>query len=132
MTKRELIVVLQKQSDTSYADAKFLATHERWSACCNRLYYALFQGVRAFLVLEDFSSKTHASVRSAFGKELILTGAIPYDYGKIYSRLFAFRLRADYGESVDFNPEQIKDYLEPVGVLLQLIKEITDDRLSSF
>jgi len=68
---------------------------------CNRAYYAVFAAARAALVSRtgsDMASigRTHRGLISSFSQELVKTGLVSSEMGRILKRAEEFRLIADY------------------------------------
>lgn len=114
---------LQKAID-SYKDAKLLAQNDRWNASVNRLYYSCFYAIIALLYKNDIKTQTHDGVRTQFGLKFVKTGKIEKKYGKLYSKLFDYRLKGDYGDFFDFDQELVDPLFKPVEDLLNILKSI--------
>lgn len=114
---------LQKAID-SYKDAKLLAQNDRWNASVNRLYYSCFYAIIALLYKNDIKTQTHDGVRTQFGLKFVKTGKIEKKYGKLYSKLFDYRLKGDYGDFFDFDQELVDPLFKPVEELLNILKSI--------
>lgn len=87
----------------------------------NRLYYSCFYSVIALLLKHDIETKSHDGTRIQFGLNFIKTGKIDREKGKLYSKLFDYRQKGDYGDLFDYdeeivNPliEQVKDFIEEI------------------
>lgn len=59
-------------------------------------YYAAFHAATALLLRLGFEARTHGGVRMLFGREAIRKGLVPEEFGKIYTKLYDFREKADY------------------------------------
>ncbi len=114
---------LQKAID-SHKDAKLLAQNDRWNASVNRLYYSCFYAIIALLYKNDIKTQTHDGVRTQFGLKFVKTGKIEKKYGKLYSKLFDYRLKGDYGDFFDFDQELVDPLFKPVEELLNILKSI--------
>jgi uncharacterized protein (UPF0332 family) len=62
----------------------------------NRLYYAVFNSMRAILSLDLFDSNKHSGVISAFRQRYIKTGLLPVELSDIIERAFVMRNKSDY------------------------------------
>lgn len=98
----------------SLTDAKLLAKNNRWNACTNRLYYASFYAVNVLLLKNNFKIQTHDGVRSLFNLHFIKTGKINKEFGKLFSKLFDWRQKGDYGDLFDFDEEQVYPLIKSV------------------
>lgn len=104
-------------------DAKLLAEHERWNTALNRLYYASFYAVIALLIKNGIETQTHDGVRTQFGLQFVKTGIIDKKFGKLFSKLFDYRLKGDYGDLYDFDKDIVEPLFEEVGSLINTIKK---------
>jgi uncharacterized protein (UPF0332 family) len=63
----------------------------------SRAYYAVLHAARAALFAHESVPKTHSGVRRLFGLELVDTGEIEREWGRILTRTQDRREDADYG-----------------------------------
>jgi len=123
-TKTDYIKYRLEKAFESLNDAKLLAQNQRWNSCVNRLYYAAFYAVIALLLIENYDGLTHDGTRSQFNLKFIKDGKIQKDFGKLYSKLFDWRQKGDYGDLFDFTEEQVLPLIEPTENLLMEIKRL--------
>jgi len=113
---------IEKSIDT-YEVAELLYENAKWNSAINRLYYACFYAITALLVKNKIEAKSHAGVKTQFFLKFIKTKAIPpIQYGKLYTDLFDWRQKGDYGDFFDFEKEDVKPLMKPTAELLVLIK----------
>ena len=110
-----------KASET-YEVALLLFENQRWASVVNRLYYACFYAVGALWVKMELYPKSHTGVKTQFFLNFIKTGKIPLELGKLYSDLFDWRQKGDYGDFFDFEEKDVEPFLEPCRDLIHLIK----------
>jgi uncharacterized protein len=113
-----------KRAEESYHDAKYLIEKGSWNAAINRLYYSCFYAVLALLIKHDSESKSHKGVRVLLGQKYIKTGIIPKEFGQIYSDLFDFRLKGDYGDLFNFDAERVVPFVPKVEKFLEIVKTL--------
>ena len=123
-TKKEYIKYRLDKAFESLNDAKLLAQNKRWNACINRLYYASFYGVIALLLTDNYNGQTHDGVRNQFNLRFIKEGTIDKEFGKLYTKLFDWRQKGDYGDLFDFKEEQVSPLIDPTEKLLLTIENI--------
>jgi len=111
-----------KRAEESLSDAKYLIEKESWNSAINRLYYSCFYAALALLIQHDSEAKSHKGVRSLLGQEFIKPGIIPKEFGQIYSDLFDFRQKGDYGDFFDFDAEKVIPFVPKVEKFLELVK----------
>lgn len=111
----------------SFEEALILAENKRWNAVVNRLYYSSFYAVIALLLKNNIETNTHDGARTQFGLFFIKTGKIEKKYGKLFSKLFDYRQKGDYGDMYDYDEtivspliSQVKDFIE------ELQKKVTE------
>ncbi|MEO7926584.1 MAG: HEPN domain-containing protein [Saprospiraceae bacterium] len=108
----------------SLEDSQILVKEERWNAAANRMYYACFYIVSAYLVLKGLNSATHSGLKSAFNKELILTGKIDKTEGVLFNKLFSIRQQVDYEDFTEALPEEIKPLIPKIKSLISDIEAL--------
>jgi len=91
----------------TYNDAKALAALQSWNSSINRLYYACFYIVLALFARYDIESHTHSGVKTQLTLRFIKTGRLDRPLGLLYTDLFDFRHKGDYGDFFDFNEQQV-------------------------
>lgn len=123
-TKQDYIKYRLDKAFESLNDSKLLAQNKRWNACINRLYYSAFYAVIALLLNENYDCQTHDGTRNKFNLKYIKEGKIDKEFGKLYSKLFDWRQKGDYGDLFDFTEEQVTPLLEPTEKLLLIIKNL--------
>ena len=111
------------RAEESYEEALILAKEERWNAVINRLYYACFYAVIALLIKNNISTQTHDGARTQFGLIFVKTGRIDKESGKLFSKLFDYRQKGDYGDLFDYDEELTKPLINKVNEFLIEIKK---------
>ncbi|HBX50312.1 MAG TPA: hypothetical protein DEH02_04480 [Bacteroidales bacterium] len=117
-TRMDYIKYRFEKAYESLNDAKLLAQNKRWNSCVNRLYYAAFYSVIALLLTDNYDGLTHDGTRSQFNLKYIKDGKIDKEFGKLYSKLFDWRQKGDYGDLFDFTEEQVSPLINPTEKLL--------------
>ncbi|MEN9915294.1 MAG: hypothetical protein RL528_2061 [Bacteroidota bacterium] len=111
------------RAEESYEEALILTKEEKWNAVINRLYYACFYAVIALLIKNNISTQTHDGARTQFGLIFVKTGIIDKESGKLFSKLFDYRQKGDYGDLFDYNEELTKPLINKVNEFLIEIKK---------
>ena len=111
----------------SFEEALNLAENKRWNAVINRLYYSCFYAVIALLLKNNIETQTHDGARIQFGLHFIKTGMVDPKFGKLFSKLFDFRQKGDYGDLYDYDQtlvdpliSQVKEFLEELEKSINL------------
>jgi uncharacterized protein (UPF0332 family) len=121
--KNDYINYRFQRAKETYEEALILAREERWNAVINRLYYACFYAVITLLLKNDIETQSHDGARTQFGLHFIKTGIIAKEFGKLFSKLFDYRQKGDYGDMFDFDEEITKPLLDSVKSFLEIIEE---------
>ncbi len=114
------------RSEESLEEAKILAENNSWNAVINRLYYSCFYAVIALLLKNDIETQSHDGARIQFGLNFIKTGFIDKKYGKLFSKLFDFRQKGDYGDMYDYDKVVVEPLIDLVKEFIQEIKKHID------
>ena len=90
-----------RKAQQALASSRILLKEGDTEGACNRAYYAMFYAahvaLRATGAIETGTVyKTHSGLISAFGRELVLTGAMPDRLGRALSKVHDMRLLGDY------------------------------------
>ena len=88
------------------------------------MYYACFYAVSALLIKHNFNAVTHSGVRHLFGQHFIVTGKIPFELGKHYTKLFEKRQKSDYDDFVQIDIEMVKGLYPGSLDLIEAIEKI--------
>ena len=106
------------RSEESFDDALILMERGKWNTVVNRLYYSCFYAVIALLLKDGIETQSHDGARTQFGLHYIKSGKIDKKYGKLFTKLFDFRQKGDYGDLYDYDEnivlpliDQVKDFI---------------------
>ncbi|RPH32322.1 MAG: HEPN domain-containing protein [Bacteroidales bacterium] len=120
-TQEEYIAYRIERAWRTFNDAKALAETQSWNSSMNRLYYACFYAVLALFAKHEINSHTHSGVKTQLALHFIKTGKLDKTLGMLYTDLFDFRQKGDYGDFFDFEEENVTTLFPHVE---QFIKEI--------
>lgn len=119
--REEYIKYRYQRAVESYEEALIMAENKRWNAVVNRLYYSCFYAVIALLLKNNLETQTHDGARTQFGLNFVKTGIIDKKYGKLFSKLFDFRQKGDYGDLFDYDEAlayplilQVKEFIDEI------------------
>ena len=116
------------KADEALHASDILIDSEQWNASINRLYYASFYAVTALLAGDEILTKSHSGVKTQFFLNYIKPNLIDRDLGKLYSDLFDWRQKGDYGDFFDFEDETVEPLYPEVKRLIADIKHIIDNK----
>ena len=123
MTKEDYINYRIDRAYEALEDAKLLAENDRWNTAVNRLYYSSFYAVIALLIKNGIETQTHDGVRTQFGLLFVKTGIIDKKFGKLFSKLFDYRLKGDYGDLFNFDKDIVEPLFDDVELMINTIKK---------
>ena len=114
-----------EKAEETYEVAELLTRNSKWNSAINRLYYAAYYAVSALLMKSGIETKTHSGTKGQFFLHYVKTGKIPVNAGKLYSDLFDWRQKGDYGDFFDFAEEDVEPLVRPTRELIDaVIQEI--------
>ena len=103
---------LMSKADQAVASAKALLDLGDADGACTRAYYAMFDAARAGMLARGRDiGKTHRGVLNAFSEELVKTGLVPKDMGRLLKQAESRRYVADY-EGVPVELADAKEMVE--------------------
>ncbi len=111
------------RSKESFEEALILANNNKWNTVINRLYYSCFYSVIALLLKNNIEAQTHDGVRTQFGLHFIKTDIIAKEKGKLFSKLFDYRQKGDYGDLYDFDEEFTLPLIDEVKLFIDEIEK---------
>jgi uncharacterized protein (UPF0332 family) len=105
----------------SFDEALIMAKNDRWNAVINRLYYSCYYAVIAVLLKSNIETQTHDGARTQFSLHYIKTGKVDKKFGKLFTKMFDFRQKGDYGDLYDYDEIIVKPLIDEVQ---NFIKEL--------
>ena len=112
-----------EKAEESYQAAQLMADNGQWNFCVNRLYYTCFYSAIAMLLKHDITPKTHEGTKQQFSLHFIKNGTVDKEHGSLYTKLFNWRQKGDYGDMFDFSEEQVSPLFEPVRAFLKVVNQ---------
>ncbi len=122
--KAALVQYRLEKADRSIEEAHALAKIGHWDTVANRLYYACFYPITAYLAQQDVKAITHKGIKAAFHQELIKTELMSQELGKFYTDLFNKRQEADYQDFVELTQSTIEPLIPETALFIEKIKEL--------
>lgn len=124
-TQEEYIAYRLERAWKTFRDAKALAETQSWNSSINRLYYACFYAVLALFAKHEINSHTHSGVKTQLALHFVKTGKLDKNLGMLYTDLFDFRQKGDYGDFFDFEEENVINLFPQVEQFIQEIETLT-------
>lgn len=125
--RSELVRYWLAKADDSLDTAKIVFEAGKLAFAVNRLYYTLFYAVTAVLLATNGQTYSkHSGVRAALHRDLISTGLLDANIGRLYDALFNARQMADYGPFAEFSENVIKQQISDVEKALHALKSLAE------
>lgn len=112
------------KSEEVYQAALILYEAGQWNSAINRLYYACFYVASALLIQRGIGAKSHGGVIAKLSEHAVLTGELPTESYKVYSKLLNWRTKGDYSDMFDFCKDDVISVLEPTRQFIDCIKAL--------
>jgi len=80
------------------------------------------------MVKDEIYTKTHAGIKTQFFLHYIKTQKIETELGKVYSDLFDWRQKGDYGDFFDFTEDDVVSIYTPTKLLIKKVKLEVDKK----
>ena len=126
-SKEELIKYRLNRANEAFEDGEILATKGRWNSAANRMYYACFYIVSAYLAKRGIRATTHSGLKTTFNKELVKTGKVNKEDGILFNNLFGLRQEADYEDFYSIGQEDLEPLIPKIKSLIEEIEEIINE-----
>ena len=127
--KDTLIRYRKDKARETLNDARMLLRDGTPSSALNRIYYAMFYEVLALLHTKDLSSSKHTGVRALFNEHFVKAGIVSVELGRLFSRMYDFRQKSDYGDFVKIQPEKVGEWFEQAVFFINEIDQIIEGSL---
>ena len=124
--KGEIVDYWLKKAEEALESAKDEFSKGRYSFTVNRLYYACFYSASAVLLQKGGKFRKHSGVRSSLHRELVKTGKVDIELGRLYDELFEARQRGDYVEFAEFEQDEVTEWIEKVCRFIEAMKSIAN------
>jgi uncharacterized protein (UPF0332 family) len=120
--REEYVQYRLSKADEALVSAQILCDNKQWNAAINRLYYAAYYAVSALLVRSALIAKSHSGVKTQFFLNFVKPGIIELRLGMVYTDLFDWRQKGDYGDFFDFTERDVHSIHGPTKELVESIK----------
>jgi len=124
-TQDDYIAYRFERAWKTFSDAKALVETQSWNSAVNRLYYACFYAVLALFAKYNINSHTPTGAKTQFTLNFIKTAKLGKQFGILYTDLFDFRQKGDYGDFFDFEEKNVIDLVPRVELFIREIESLT-------
>lgn len=111
MADEKYIVSRINRSKETLEEARIMFQNEHYLTVINRLYYAIFYLVCAFLESKNIVTKSHSGTKNQFHLHFVKTGIVKDTFADLYNDLFHERNDSDYGDFQTLSKEDAKTLL---------------------
>lgn len=119
MTLAEEISGMLAKSRRYLASAELLRQHGDFDSAVSRLYYAMFYGAEALLLMRGKTFSSHRAVVAAFGEQFIKSGIFPREMHLWLHRAFEKRQLSDYDYLTGITETEVMDLQEKANTFLK-------------
>lgn len=109
--------------------AEIMLKNEMLAFSMNRVYYSMFYSVQALLIGRGVSFSKHSQIKGYFNRELIKSGALPVEMGKLYNKAFEYRQKFDYVDFAVPEREMVVEYIDKARWFCAEIDKYIKNRL---
>lgn len=122
--RRAIISYRIEKSLNTFKEAEDVFRLGHLSLCANRLYYSTFHMSSALLINAGVSTQTHAGMLRLINQHFVKTSILDKHDSKLISNLFSMRQQGDYGDTFDYEKEEIARLIPQTKSLLEKLKTL--------
>jgi uncharacterized protein (UPF0332 family) len=122
LTLAEEVAGMLAKSRRYLASADLLRQHGDFDSAVSRLYYAMFYGAEALLLVKGKSFSSHRAVVAAFGEQFIKSGIFPREMHLWLHRAFEKRQLSDYDYLTGITEAEVMELQEKAKTFLREIE----------
>ena len=112
-----------EQARECLKSAEMLIREGAYRDAVNRSYYSIFHSVRAVLALDNYDSKKHSGIISAFRERYIKTGIFISSYSAIIGSAFEMRNDSDYQDFYVVSKADVIEQVENAKLFLIAVED---------
>ncbi len=124
MSQQEIINYWLEKAEQDLASAHDNHAADRLQNAVRDAYFACFHAFSSVLLKEGRTFRKHKEVRSTLHRDYIRTKKIKAELGKHYDWLFDNRQKADYRPLVQFDSEQVNEFVEKSEAFVNEMKRM--------
>lgn len=123
--RKEVVRYRLEKAQRTYNEAITNIQYGYVEIVANRLYYAAYYAVTAFLIANGISIRTHSGVRSMFGLHLIKTKRLESKFSPIFNTLFSLRMTGDYEDRRNLDmKKEVLPLVKPAQELIDKVSQL--------
>ena len=101
-----------------YGDAIALYKEGRYRSAASRLYFSVFQTMRAVLALDGIDRKHHSGIISEFRRLYVKSGVFDREVSSIIATMSLMRHDSDYDDYIPIDKEDLDEMIPKVDKLI--------------
>ncbi|GBU21416.1 hypothetical protein R80B4_01305 [Fibrobacteres bacterium R8-0-B4] len=117
------------KAKTCLQGAEIEISNNLFENAANRSYYCIFNAMRAVLSLDQFDSKRHSGIISAFQKNYIKTGIFPVVFSNTIQNAFEVRNESDYNDFYIVSKEKVAAQVNNAKTFLAAVEKYVGERI---
>lgn len=130
--RKEVVLYRLEKAERTYNEAVDIVQKKYTEIVANRLYYAAYYAVTAYLIANGVSVRTHSGVRSMFGLYLIKTKLLDTKFSPVFNTLFSLRMTGDYEDRRNLDMEtDVLPLVKPAKELIDKVSQLTREKLTN-
>lgn len=122
--RKAIIEYRIEKSFQNFKEAEDVFALGHYSLCANRLYYSTFHMACALLIKDGLSTHTHAGMLRLINQHFVKTSILDRQDARLISNLFSMRQQGDYGDTFDYEKDEILSLIPMTQSLLNKIKNL--------
>ncbi|WMJ88538.1 HEPN domain-containing protein [Anaerocolumna sp. MB42-C2] len=111
-----------EKAEEDLETARMNHNNAMYKASINRSYYAIFHGMRAVTILNDFDSSKHSGIIAFFNQNYIKTGIFDKELSKVIASASKLREKSDYVDFYIASKQDSHEQLVKADGFLEIIK----------
>ncbi|MDR1538022.1 MAG: HEPN domain-containing protein [Clostridiales bacterium] len=122
---KDLVNYRLERADECLRDAQDDLNADSLYSAANRIYYAVFQSMRAVLARDGVDFSKHSGVIAYFRKKYIKTGLIKKGYSDLIRNAVSIRSESDYSDFFTPEKKELEELLRIARDFWKATKEIS-------
>jgi len=125
--RQEVVRYWLEKSVAALESAQSELAAGRYDFAVNRGYYACFYVASALFLHEGKAFTKHSGLRGALHRDLVKSGRLAPQWGRLFDKLFENRQRGDYLELYEFEQEQVVTLLKGAEGFVAELRRLLED-----
>lgn len=114
-----------RRADRAMRSAKLLLSDEDVVGACNRAYYAMFEAAQASVLCagkaDPADIRTHSGLIRRFGIDVVQTGLVPREIGRLLAQAQQVRRTTDYNQA-DLDSDDARQFITKADTFVTTVR----------